>query len=37
MSEKLLQVNNLRVSFITGEQEFEAVKVAYEKFWEEEE
>ena len=26
MSEKLLEVKNLRVSFITGEQEFEAVK-----------
>ncbi|EON73491.1 ABC transporter ATP-binding protein [Lysinibacillus sphaericus] len=26
MSEKLLEINNLRVSFITGETEFEAVK-----------
>lgn len=26
MSKKLLQVKDLRVSFITGEQEFEAVK-----------
>lgn len=26
MSEKLLEVKDLRVSFITGEQEFEAVK-----------
>ncbi len=26
MSEKLLEINNLRVSFLTGETEFEAVK-----------